>query len=74
MRTEKIYSLNKLAFLISKDVDIELHQDIQEDKRKIYGIVKNDVTDILFEYNTDIKLHSFLTAFGILRKRIKELK
>lgn len=65
----KIYSLNKMAYLIMHDVDIKL---CKEDTL-IYATVDYDVSDLLDQYNVDLKLHQFTSAFNMLRNMIKEL-
>ncbi len=70
MEDRKIYSLNRIAYLIANNVDVQLFKD---DDDKIYAIVEEDVSRLFDNYNKDVALHSFLGAYRELRYKIKEL-
>lgn len=71
MEDKKIYSLNKLSFLIMYNIDVQL---VKDDTGKVYGVVDKDVSDLLDKFNTDVGLHAFLNAYRILRERIKDIR
>ena len=71
MDNRKIYSLNKLAFIISAGVDVELALD---NNNKCYGIVKDEVSGLLKDYNNDVELQKFLHSYQQIRKYIKDNK
>ena len=60
----KIYSLNILAYLVSKDTVIVWGKD---------GTVKEDVSSLLAEYKSNVELQKFLHSYRIIRQQIKEL-
>jgi uncharacterized protein (DUF433 family) len=65
----KVYSLNKIAYLISAGAEVEL---VLDDNNKCYGIIeKEDITDLLEEYKNDKELHLFLNAYKKIREFIK---
>lgn len=72
MEDKRIYSLNKIAYLIANDI-----QDVIwgiDDNDKCYIVVNDDITKCLDKYRTDIFLHAFLGAYAEVRRKIKELK
>lgn len=71
MEDRKIYSLNRIAFLIANNIEVVLFKD---DDDKIFAIVEEDVSKLFDNYNKDVVLHSFLGAYRELRLRIKELR
>lgn len=72
MNDRKVYSLNKLAYLISAGAEVEL---VLDDNNKCYGIIEqNDITDLLQHYKNNKELHKFLNAYKEIRNKIKELK
>lgn len=72
MNDRKVYSLNKLAYLISAGCNVVLTLD---DNNKCYGIIeKDDITDLLEQYKNNKELHKFLNAYQEIRKFIKENK
>ena len=71
MNDRKVYSLNKLAFLISAGVNVELALD---NSNKCYGIINDNIADLLEQYKNNKELHLFLNAYKELRKFIKENK
>jgi len=69
MNDRKVYSLNKLAYLISAGCNVVLTLD---DNNKCYGIIeKEDITDLLEQYKNDKELHLFLNAYKKIREFIK---
>ena len=64
----KVYSLNKLAWLISAGAEVKLVLDA---KNKCYGIVQDDVSSLLEEYKNYKELHKFLNAYKKIREFIK---
>lgn len=69
MNDRKVYSLNKLAWLISAGCNVVLTLD---DNNKCYGIIEqDDITDLLEEYKNNKELHKFLNAYKDIRKFIK---
>lgn len=71
MNDRKVYSLNKIAYLISAGAEVEL---VLDDNNKCYGLIENDITDLLEEYKSNKELHKFLNAYQDIRKFIKENK
>ena len=72
MNDRKVYSLNKLAWLISAGCNVVLTLD---DNNKCYGIIEqDDITDLLQQYKNNIELHKFLNAYKDIRKFIKNNK
>lgn len=70
----KIYSLNKLAYLLSNGVDVDLQiQTDDEGHKKVYGVVHEDIKDIIDAYYADKKLHSFINMFNVIRGKLKEV-
>jgi virulence-associated protein VapD len=67
----KVYSLNKLAWLISAGADVKL---VLDNNNKCYGIVQDDVSSLLEEYKNNKELHKFLNAYKDIRKFMKENK
>lgn len=69
----RIYSINKLAYLLSQGVGIGLkvETDINGHK-KVYGVCYEDVSNIIDKYYKDEQLHLFLTCFDVVRKKLKE--
>jgi hypothetical protein len=70
MDDRKIYSLNRIAYLIANKVDMQLYKD---NDNKIYAVVDEDISYLLDKYNTDVQLHAFLAGYRELRQKIKEL-
>ncbi len=68
-----IYDLNKISYIISKGVDVDIYQEINGDRKRVFIIANDEINKILNEYSVDAKIHSFLTGIGILRKRMREL-
>jgi hypothetical protein len=64
----KVYSLNKLAWLISAGADVKL---VLDNNNKCYGLIAEDITDLLEEYKNDKELHKFLNAYKKIREFIK---
>lgn len=69
MNDRKVYSLNKIAFLISAGCNVEL---VLDDNNKCYGIIEQeDITDLLEQYKNNKELHLFLNAYKEIRRFIK---
>ena len=66
----KIYSLNIIAYLVSKNVVIAWGKD---NNNKYYGQVEEDVSSLLEEYKSNVELQKFLHSYRIIRQQIKEL-
>jgi hypothetical protein len=71
MEDRKIYSLNRIAYLIANKVDMQLYKD---NDNKIYAVVDEDIGYLLEKYNTDVQLHAFLGAYRELRQKIKDIQ
>ncbi len=71
MDNRKIYSLNKIAWLISVGADVEL---VLDNNNKCYGILKKDVSSLLEDYNNNTELQKFLHSYQEIRKFIKDNK
>ncbi len=71
MNERKVYSLNKIAWLISSGAEVVL---VLDNNNKCYGIIKDDITDLLEEYKKNKELHKFLNAYKKIREFIKENK
>ena len=71
MNERKIYSLNKISWLISAGAEVKLVLDANN---KCYGIVQDDVSSLLEEYYNNKELHLFLNAYKEIRKFIKNNK
>ena len=71
MNDRKVYSLNKLAYLISAGAEVEL---VLDDNNKCYGIIEEEITDLLEQYKNNIELHKFLNAYKEIRNFIKNNK
>lgn len=71
MNDRKVYSLNKIAYLISAGAEVEL---VLDDNDKCYGIIKDDVTDLLEQYYNNSALQKFLHSYKEIRKFIKDNK
>lgn len=70
LMNRKIYSLNILAYLVSKDTVIVWGKD---NNNKYYGTVEEDVSSLLAEYKNNVELQKFLHSYRIIRQQIKEL-
>ena len=70
LMNRKIYSLNILAYLVSKDIVIVWGKD---NNNKYYGTVADDVSSLLAEYKSNVELQKFLHSYRIIRQQIKEL-
>ena len=68
MNDRKVYSLNKLAYLISAGADVKL---VLDNNNKCYGLIAEDITDLLEEYKSNKELHLFLNAYKKIREFIK---
>ena len=74
MEDKRIYSFNKLAYLIMLGEEIELYKEVKNgDKVLYYGVANRDISDLINMYYEDAKLHQFLTAFSVLRNKFKQL-
>lgn len=71
MNDRKVYSLNKIAYLISAGANVEL---VLDDNDKCYGIIEQNITDLLEQYKNNKELHLFLNAYKKIREFIKENK
>lgn len=71
MDNRKIYSLNRIAWLISAGADVDL---VLDSNNKCYGIVKDDVSSLLEQYNNNVDLQKFLHSYQQIRKYIKDNK
>lgn len=70
MNDRKVYSLNKIAYLISAGANVEL---VLDDNNKCYGLIAEDITDLLEQYKNNVELQKFLHSYRIIRQQIKEL-
>ncbi len=68
---EKIYSLNKMAFLYMHGIELEFIKDKMNGK--YYAVADSNCGSILERYRTDVKLHAFLNAYRILRENLINL-
>lgn len=73
MTERKIYSLNKIAWLISTmgTNNIELNLD---NNNKVYATVKDEVSGLLEDYNNNVELQKFLHSYKEIRKFINKNK
>ena len=71
MNERKVYSLNKIAWLISSGAEVVL---VLDNNNKCYGIIKDDITDLLEEYKKNKELQMFLHSYQEIREFIKENK
>ena len=71
MNDRKVYSLNKIAYLISAGANVEL---VLDDNNKCYGIIEDEIFDLLEEYKSNKELHLFLNAYKKIREFIKNNK
>jgi len=72
MEDKRIYSLNRIAYLIANDCQ-NIIWGIDPDN-KCFVIVNDDVSKCLERYKTDVFLHSFIGAYAEVRRKVKELK
>ncbi len=72
-KTERrIYSINKLAYLLSVGVKIDLKIEADVNGRnKLYGVVEGDISDIIANYYQDEQLHKFIGAFREIKGLLK---
>lgn len=70
MQEKKIYSLNVIAYLLARDIQIELKRDADN---KIFAVVENDISDLLEEYKNNDFLQKFLHSYSMIRKRMKDI-
>lgn len=69
---KRIYSLNKLSYLIAAGANIQI---LFDEEGKLYGTTNdNQIQVYLSEYYEDALLHDFITIYGKLRKLIHENK
>lgn len=69
---KRIYSLNKLAYLVAAGANIQI---LFDEENKMYGICNDEQIQVyLSEYYEDALLHDFITIYGKLRKLIHENK
>ena len=68
MNDRKVYSLNKIAYLISAGANVEL---VLDDNNKCYGLIEQNITDLLEEYKSNKELQKFLNAYKKIREFIK---
>jgi hypothetical protein len=69
-KNRRIYSLNIIAYLVSKNIVIAWGKD---DNNNYYGTVEEDVSSLLTEYKSNVELQKFLHSYRIIRQQIKEL-
>lgn len=71
MDNRKIYSLNRIAYLLAMGINIDLVLDANN---KCYGIAKEEVSGLLEDYNNNVELQKFLHSYQDIRKFIKNNK
>jgi hypothetical protein len=67
-----IYSLNKIAYLQSRGIFVEIRQEVETGK--FFGIFKStpESRQVIAEYKADKGLHSFLNQFKAIKQAIAE--
>lgn len=69
---KRIYSLNKLAYLVAVGCNIKL---LFDEEGKLYGTTNDEqITTYLSQYYEDTLLHDFVTIYSKMRKLIHENK
>ncbi len=71
MNDRKVYSLNKIAFLISAGANVDL---VLDKDNKCYGLIEDEITDLLMQYKKNKELQMFLHSYQEIREFIKENK
>ena len=67
----KIYSINKIAWLTSHNIEVNL--DIDEEG-KCFVTVEEDVTELLRDFKNNLELMNFLRTFKAVRNQIRMIK
>lgn len=69
---KRIYSLNKLAYLVAVGCNLQL---LFDEEGKMYGTTNDEQIQIyLSQYYEDALLHDFILVYSRLRKLIHENK
>lgn len=69
---KRIYSLNKLAYLLALGANVQI---LFDENKKLYGISNDDQLKIyLQQYREDAQLHDFIDIYSNLRRIIHNNK
>lgn len=67
---KRIYSLNKLAYLVAVGCNLQL---LFDEEGKLYGTTNDNQIQIYLEqYYEDVLLHDFIVVYSNMRKLIHE--
>ena len=69
MDNKRIFSINKIAYLLAHNVDVNWGID----DRLVYVTVDKNISDLLMQYKNDKELQKFLNSFHMIKNKIKEL-